>query len=95
MKTAGPGSRPGQTGQPVATRSRRVLNTLLALSAPLLLVVALVILWQRRGPDQIQAVPALLIGTGLLGTSLYSRRRRRRRLLAALRNAPPSARLEG
>jgi hypothetical protein len=80
---------------PVATtRSRRLLNTLLALSAPLLLLVALVVLLQRSGPDRIQALPALVIGGTLLGTSLHSRRRRRRRLLAALRSGAPSGRLD-
>jgi hypothetical protein len=80
---------------PVATtRSRRLLNTLLALSAPLLLLVALVVLLQRSGPDRIQALPALVIGGPLLGTSLHSRRRRRRRLLAALRSGAPSGRLD-
>jgi hypothetical protein len=77
-----------------ATPSRRRLNTLLALSAPLLLLVALLVLVQRRGPDRIQALPALVIGGSLLGTSLYSRRRRRRRLLAALRSGAPSGRLD-
>jgi hypothetical protein len=95
MKVPEAGARSaGPPKQPLATRSRRLLNTLLALSAPLLLVVSLVILVQRRGPDRIQAVPALLIGASLLGTSLHIRRRRRRRLLAALRSGAPSARLE-
>ncbi|SBO43979.1 conserved protein of unknown function [Cyanobium sp. NIES-981] len=80
--------------QPMPTPSRGLLNTLLALSAPLLLLVALAVLVQRRGPDRIQAVPALVIGGVLLGTSLHSRRRRRRRLLAALRSGTPSGRLE-
>lgn len=79
---------------PAATRQRPLLYTMLALSAPLLLVVALGVLAQRRGPDRWQAVPALVIGTALLGSSLHSRRRRRRSLLAALRQGRPSARLE-
>jgi hypothetical protein len=44
------------------------------------------VLLQRRGVDRISALPALLIGTGLLVTSAVGRRRRRRELLAALRH---------
>lgn len=79
---------------PQAQRQRTLLNTLLALSAPLLLVVALGVLVQRRGPDRWQAVPALVIGSALLASSLHSRRQRRRSLLEALRKGTPSARLE-
>ncbi len=58
---------------------------LLALSSPLLILLALVAVLLRQGPDRWQALPALLIGVGLLGHSALSRRRRRRALLAALR----------
>ena len=62
---------------------------LLALSSPLLILLALGALLLRQGPDRWQALPALLIGAGLLGYSALSRRRRRA-LLAALRQpAPP------
>lgn len=67
-------------------RKRPWLRGLLALSSPLLIVLALVVLLQRRGVDRLPAVPALLIGTGLLVTSALGRRRRRRELLAALRH---------
>lgn len=62
------------------------LRSLLALSSPLLILLALVALLQRRGSDRIQAVPSLLIGSGLLVTSVVVRRRRRRELLLALRH---------
>ena len=58
---------------------------LLVLSAPGLILLALVALLQRQGSDRLQAVPALLIGCGLLAHSWLRRRRRRRELLRALR----------
>ena len=64
---------------------------LLALSSPLLIVLALGALLLRQGPDRWQVVPALLIGAGLLTHSALSPRRRRRALLAALRQPGPSA----
>lgn len=61
-----------------------LLRGLLALSSPLLIFLSLLVLLQRRGVDRLPALPALLIGTGLLGTSLLGWRRCRRNLLAAL-----------
>jgi hypothetical protein len=60
------------------------LRGLLALSSPLLILLSLLILLQRRGVDRLPALPALLIGTGLLVTSVFGWRRRRRNLLVAL-----------
>lgn len=71
---------------PLGPRRRPWLRRLLALSSPLLILLALVALLQRRGSDRIQALPSLLIGTGLLATSVVLRRRRRRELLQALRH---------
>jgi hypothetical protein len=64
-----------------ASKQRAIL---LALSGPLLILLALVmlLLQGRRG---LQALPALLIGMGLMVHSWLSRRRRRRQLLQALR----------
>ncbi|MBM5814065.1 MAG: DUF3188 domain-containing protein [Cyanobacteria bacterium M_DeepCast_100m_m1_067] len=67
-------------------RRRPWLRGLLALSSPLLILLALLVLLQRRGVDRWPALPALLIGTGLLVTSALGQRRRRRELLAALRH---------
>ena len=67
-------------------KHRQVLQGVLALSSPLLIGLALVVLLQRQGSDRVQAIPALLIGSGLLVTSTLSWRRRRRQLLAALRH---------
>ncbi len=70
---------------PKPLRPRPLLDGLLMLSAPLLIVLALVVLLQRQGQDRIQVVPALLIGAGLLVASRVRRQRRRRALLLALR----------
>ncbi|MFQ6538574.1 MULTISPECIES: DUF3188 domain-containing protein [Aphanothece] len=75
-------------------RQRFWLKGLLALSAPLLLAMALVVAVHRQGHDRLPVLPALVIGVGLLATSVNNRRRRRRRLLEALRQVGPSARLE-
>ena len=65
------------------TASRR--RAALALSSPLLILLGLIGLVHRAGGSRWQAIPALLIGAGLLLTSLWRRRRRRRELLRALR----------
>ena len=67
-------------------RQRPWLRGWLALASPLLILLALLVVLQRRGVDRLPALPALLIGTGLLVTSALGRRRRRRELLAALRH---------
>jgi len=63
--------------------SRR--RALLALSSPLLILLALLALLRRPSGERLQALPALAIGVGLLSTSWLLRRRRRRELLRALR----------
>jgi hypothetical protein len=85
-----PGGRPegGRGGGPV----RRTAD-LLALSSPLLILLALVSMLSRGPATRLQAMPALLIGSGLLVFSLVRRRRRRALLLRVLRDpssgAPP------
>ncbi|MCP9799728.1 DUF3188 domain-containing protein [Synechococcus sp. RedBA-s] len=61
----------------------------LALSAPLLILLALVSMASRRGNQRLEAVPALLIGSGLLVSSGVRRARHRRTLLEALQQATP------
>ena len=63
----------------------RFSRDLLALATPLLILLSLLGVMLRQGSDRLQALPALLIGIGLLIQSLWSWRRRRRALLAALR----------
>jgi len=74
-----------------ARRPQRFRAALLALSSPLLILLALLVLLTRQGSDRLTAVPALVIGTGLLGTSWIRRRRRRAELLRALRQERPAA----
>jgi hypothetical protein len=77
---------PTAAGAPISASARasKQRAILMALSGPLLILLALVmlLLQGRRG---LQALPALLIGVGLMVHSWLSRRRRRRRLLQALR----------
>ena len=68
-------------------RERAWLQGWLAVAAPLLIVLAVLGLLQRRGADRLQAVPALLIGSGLVASSVVGRRRHRRRVLQALRQS--------
>ncbi|QEY33472.1 DUF3188 domain-containing protein [Synechococcus sp. RSCCF101] len=56
------------------------------MAAPLLVLIALLGMAQRQGRDRLQAVPALLIGTGLTASLALQRRRRRAALLQALRS---------
>lgn len=63
----------------------RATANLLALSSPLLILLALLAMLYRSPSIRLQAVPALLIGSGLLLFSLLRRRRRRALLLRLLR----------
>ena len=66
-------------------KERSRLLGALALAAPLLVLLSLVALLLNSGPSRLQALPPLLIGSGLLLSSVVGRRRRRRHLLASLR----------
>jgi hypothetical protein len=63
---------------------------LLALSSPLLILLALLVMLQRQGADRLPALPALVIGSGLLTTSWLRRRSRRAQLLRTLREERPA-----
>ena len=63
---------------------------MLALASPLLILLAFVGLLHRTGTARWEVLPALLIGVGLLLTSLHRRRRRRKELLRSLRLQPPA-----
>lgn len=67
----------------------RCTADLLALSSPLLILLALVSMLQRGPSIRLQGAPALLIGCGLLVFSLLRRRRRRSMLLRVLREPGP------
>ena len=74
---------------PAASPPLQRRAALLALASPLLVLLALLGLLFRTGTARWEALPALLIGMGLLITSLQRRRRRRRELLRSLRRHPP------
>ena len=66
---------------------KRLPPSFVSFGAPLLLMLALVAVQQRQGRDRIQALPAVLVGTGLMIGSAVGRRRYRSRLLTALRSS--------
>ena len=68
------------------TPMSRLGRDLLACSTQLLVVLGLLGVLLRQGPDRLQALPALLIGLALLLQSAWSWRRRRRSILGILRD---------
>ena len=64
----------------------RLGRDLLACSTLLLVLLGLLGVLLRQGPDRLQALPALLIGLALLLQSAWSWRRRRRSILSTLRD---------
>ena len=68
------------------TPMSRLGRDLLACSTLLLVVLGLLGVLLRQGPDRFQALPALLIGLALLLQSAWSWRRRRRSILSTLRD---------
>ncbi|CRY90897.1 conserved hypothetical protein [Synechococcus sp. WH 8103] len=70
---------------------KRLSLSFVSLGAPLLLMLALVAVQQRQGRDRIQALPAALVGTGLMISSAVGRRRHRARILSALRSSRHSS----
>ena len=68
------------------TPMSRLGRDLLACPTLLLVVLGLLGVLLRQGPDRLQALPALLIGLALLLQSAWSWRRRRRSILGILRD---------
>ena len=66
---------------------KRFVNPLLSLSAPLLVVIALVGFMQRDGSSRLQPLLAFLVGTGLIISGAMVRRYRRQRLLIAIQES--------
>ena len=71
----------------MTSRQPRSGHLWLSMAAPLLVVLGLVAMLQRQGSDQLQALPAILVGIGLVISAVVGRRRRRYRLLMALRSS--------
>ena len=64
---------------------KRLGNPLISISAPLLIVLAVIGLVHREGKDKIKVIPSLSVGTGLVLTGTIRRFRRRRMLLIELK----------
>ena len=60
---------------------KQLMPIALSLGAPLLIVLAVVASQQRQGKDRIQALPSVLVGSGLIISSAVGRRRHRARLM--------------
>ncbi len=63
----------------------RLGNPLISISAPLLVLVAMTGFLHREGKDKIQAIPALVVGSGLVFTGAVRRFRRRRMLFLEIK----------
>ena len=70
---------------------KRFVNPLLSFAAPLLIILALIAMLQREGSDRLQAMPALLVGCGLIISGAVVRMRRRKQLLFAIRQTDNEA----
>ena len=63
----------------------RLGNPLISISAPLLILLAITGFLHRDGKDKIQAIPALVVGSGLVLTGAVRRFRRRRMLFLEIK----------
>jgi hypothetical protein len=63
----------------------RLGNPLISISAPLLILLAITCLLHREGKDKIQALPSLVVGSGLVLTGAVKRFRRRGLLFQELK----------
>ena len=63
----------------------RLGNPLISISAPLLILLAITGFLHREGKDKIQAIPALVVGNGLILTGAVRRFRRRRMLFQEIK----------
>ena len=63
----------------------RLGNPLISISAPLLILLAITGFLHREGKDKIQAIPTLVVGSGLVLTGAVRRFKRRRMLFTELK----------
>ena len=63
----------------------RLGNPLISISAPLLILLAITGFLHREGKDKIQAIPALVVGSGLVLTGAVRRFRRRKMLFQEIK----------
>ncbi len=64
---------------------KRLGNPLISISAPLLILLAITGFLHREGADKTQAIPAFVVGSGLVLTGTVRRFRRRRMLLLEIK----------
>jgi len=64
---------------------KRLGNPLISFAAPLLILLAITGFLHREGKYKIQAIPSLVVGTGLVLTGTIRRFRRRRMLLLEIK----------
>ncbi len=64
---------------------KRLGNPLISISAPLLILLAITGFIHRDGKDKIKAIPALVVGSGLILTGSVRRFRRRRMFLLEIK----------
>ena len=64
---------------------KRLGNPLISISAPLLILLAISGFLHREGKYKIQAIPSLVVGSGLILTGAVRRYRRRRMLLLEIK----------
>ncbi len=62
----------------------------LAVSSPLLILIATVAFFQRNEKERIQAVPAFAVGVGLIFSDLIVRKNRRKKILFEIRKSNES-----
>ena len=61
-------------------------NLMLSLAAPCLVLISLLGFFHRKGNDRVQAVPALLVGIGLIFSNAFARTKSRKKLLNEMLN---------
>ncbi len=61
-------------------------NFFLSFAAPLLVFLSLLGFFYRKDNDRVQAVPALVVGIGLIFSNAFGRTKRRKKLLTEMLN---------
>jgi len=64
---------------------KRLGNPLISISAPLLILLAIAGFFHREDKQKLQAIPSLVIGSGLVLTGMVRRFKRRRMLLLIIK----------
>ena len=70
----------------MSRQTRTRIHVVLSLAAPLMVLLGVSAMLQRKGPDRWQALPAIVVGSGFVIHALVGRLYRRHQLLIALRH---------